>query len=179
MMTNNETTTTTTNKPAITKPELLQANPVYFTTYTQAKAAGLSAHNEVRKLFEHLTGTQLSTGSVYAWLLRFHRSEVKRNVNCYGAGCNVKKGRSSKCLFIDKHGEKMIRTNVGWQPEYRAMLAPELCRERDEDMVVHHIDGNHTNNTPSNLQIMTRSEHSSLHMRAVWAARKAKAAQAK
>ena len=31
------------------------------------------------------------------------------------------------------------------------------------NMVVHHIDGDKANNDPSNLQIMTRSEHSRLH----------------
>jgi hypothetical protein len=33
------------------------------------------------------------------------------------------------------------------------------------DEVVHHIDGNRQNNEPSNLQLMSRGEHTSLHAR--------------
>ena len=33
------------------------------------------------------------------------------------------------------------------------------------EYVVHHIDGNRQNNDPSNLQVLTRGEHTSLHIR--------------
>ena len=39
-----------------------------------------------------------------------------------------------------------------------------LGRKLAKDEVVHHLDGNKLNNDPSNLQVMTRAEHSRLHM---------------
>ena len=39
-----------------------------------------------------------------------------------------------------------------------------LGRKLAKDEVVHHIDGNKLNNDPSNLQVMTRAEHSRIHM---------------
>jgi hypothetical protein len=38
-----------------------------------------------------------------------------------------------------------------------------LNRKLNKNEVVHHIDGNKQNNCVENLQVMTRSEHSSLH----------------
>lgn len=39
----------------------------------------------------------------------------------------------------------------------------ELGRALRSDEVVHHIDGDNTNNNPSNLKLMTQSEHAKLH----------------
>ena len=52
--------------------------------------------------------------------------------------------------------------------EHRKIMKLKLGRELMPDEVVHHIDGNPYNNKPSNLAVMTRSEHSRLHIKEYW-----------
>ena len=47
-----------------------------------------------------------------------------------------------------------------------------LGRTLLKNEVVHHIDGNYLNNDPENLQVMTKSEHTQLHVREQIALRK-------
>ena len=51
-----------------------------------------------------------------------------------------------------------VKTDQGWQREHRVVARPA------PGQVVHHIDGDPTNNAPENLEIMTQSEHAELHM---------------
>lgn len=46
---------------------------------------------------------------------------------------------------------------------HRHIMQEHLGRKLDINEVVHHIDGNTLNNELSNLQVMSRSEHSRLH----------------
>ena len=48
---------------------------------------------------------------------------------------------------------------------HRVVAEQQLGRPLRSDEIVHHIDGNKRNNNPSNLRVMTRSEHASLHAR--------------
>lgn len=44
----------------------------------------------------------------------------------------------------------------------RAFIDPTI-KKNDRNTSIHHIDGNPSNNVPSNLRIMTNAEHQSLH----------------
>ena len=55
--------------------------------------------------------------------------------------------------FSDGSGEK----------EHRYLMEQHLGRKLTADEVVHHIDGDRTNNNLSNLVVMQRGEHSALH----------------
>lgn len=55
--------------------------------------------------------------------------------------------------FSDGSGEK----------EHRYIMEQQLGRKLTTDEVVHHIDGNRSNNNLSNLVVMNRGEHSALH----------------
>ena len=47
--------------------------------------------------------------------------------------------------------------------EHRLIMQNVLGRKLDRNEVVHHIDGNKSNNSLENLIVMTRSEHTRLH----------------
>ena len=51
----------------------------------------------------------------------------------------------------------------GYAPEHRVIASKKIGRPLRDNEVVHHRDGNKLNNKPSNLQVMTRSEHWKTH----------------
>ena len=48
---------------------------------------------------------------------------------------------------------------------HRIVAEKTLGRPLEKGEIVHHIDGNKRNNDPSNLMVMTQSEHCRLHFR--------------
>jgi len=60
---------------------------------------------------------------------------------------------------------------------YRRMVEKRQCNRcaATEQLVVHHRDGVHTNNAPSNLEVLCSPCHTSHHKQEWWAARKASA----
>ncbi len=47
--------------------------------------------------------------------------------------------------------------------EYRIIAGNKIGRTLRDDEIVHHIDGDATNNDPSNLEIMSQSDHAAEH----------------
>lgn len=58
---------------------------------------------------------------------------------------------------------KLYLSNGKVVEEHRYVMANLLRRELGPDEAVHHKDENKQNNDPSNLEILTRSEHASHH----------------
>lgn len=56
-------------------------------------------------------------------------------------------------------GYRIVYRNGKRIPEHRAVAMDILGRDLFSDEVVHHKDGNRSNNTPDNLVVMKRSEH--------------------
>lgn len=52
--------------------------------------------------------------------------------------------------------------------EHRAVMEEIIGRPLLPDEVVHHKDGNKNNNSPENLELMKRTEHSSIHTKIRW-----------
>ena len=84
-------------------------------------------------------------------------------------GSNNPHWKSGK--IFDGHGRKVFYMPEHPNPsfckiyvyEYRLIMEKKLGRYLTSDEVVHHIDGDHTNNAIENLQIMSQSEHLKLH----------------
>ena len=64
--------------------------------------------------------------------------------------------------LLKTQGGKTYKKYLG-RHEHRVVAEGMLGRSLRPDEVVHHIDGDKTNNSPSNLAVMTRKEHAALH----------------
>lgn len=74
-----------------------------------------------------------------------------------------------------RKGEQNGRFKDGTQSTiYRKMVEKDACATcgTTDNLCVHHKDEDHTNNVPSNLEILCMSCHTSLHKQAWWNARK-------
>jgi len=56
-----------------------------------------------------------------------------------------------------------MANSQGYVPEHRWIMSKKIGRPLTKDEIVHHIDGNHKNNNPKNLIIMTEFEHKHHH----------------
>ena len=65
------------------------------------------------------------------------------------------------CYFYDP--EHPLNTKTGWIYYHRHVASLKIGRWLTSKEVVHHIDGNIFNNDPSNLQVVTQSEHNLIH----------------
>ncbi len=60
-------------------------------------------------------------------------------------------------------GEGKSYTKTYGRHTHRVVAEQMLGRPLQKGEIVHHIDGNKRNNDPSNLMVMTQSEHCRLH----------------
>lgn len=96
---------------------------------------------------------------------------------------------SLKCMYTSRRGENhplwnggiskddgYIRQRVDCKlvQQHRKVMEDYLGRKLRPDEIVHHKDHNRANNDISNLEVMTRSEHSRLHAREKWEKQKQK-----
>ena len=61
------------------------------------------------------------------------------------------------------HPYKRIKINGKCKDEHRLVVERAIGRELLSSEIVHHIDGNKQNNDLSNLEVMSRSKHTTLH----------------
>lgn len=77
---------------------------------------------------------------------------------------HIKKlGLRKKHGFWYENGYRVVYENGHEIKEHILVMEKKLGRKLTTDEVVHHIDGNKTNNNPNNLLVMNRGEHSRLH----------------
>lgn len=76
---------------------------------------------------------------------------------------NIRKFVSKGDYYYAVVPEHPNRTKNNYVLAHRVIMENHLGRLLDTNEIVHHIDGNKKNNLIENLQLMTSSEHSSLH----------------
>jgi hypothetical protein len=108
-------------------------------------------------------------GNTYTVNLR-RRLAISRfcSRSCRGSGPNPK-----KAVTGEKHPKYVpvgtrrvwkgvpgvqVKTDQGWEREHRVVAQPGT------NQVVHHINGDPTDNRQENLEIMTQAEHARLHL---------------
>jgi hypothetical protein len=91
--------------------------------------------------------------------------------SCRGSGPNAKKAhhgvRHPRFVPLGTQrnwkGVLMVKTRTGWEREHRA-VAGVITRPRGQPrLIVHHRNGDPTDNRPENLAVMTQAEHAKLH----------------
>lgn len=104
---------------------------------------------------------------------------------------DTKRSCSLRCAGRARSGANNVRFNGGlstfndgrtiivhrdgkWSFYYRALMEAHLGRELRSDEVVHHINGDQTDDRIENLQVLTRAEHLAIHRPELLAARRAK-----
>jgi hypothetical protein len=74
------------------------------------------------------------------------------------------KRRPIGSVHQDSRGYRFIKVSKNkWVEEHRLVLERHLDRALSKDEVVHHINGNPSDNRPENLVAMTKSNHQKLH----------------
>ena len=67
------------------------------------------------------------------------------------------------CIML-KNGYKVILVSKKkYEYEHRVLMEKHLNRKLNKNEIVHHIDGNKSNNSIKNLKILDKKEHDRLH----------------
>ncbi len=66
-------------------------------------------------------------------------------------------------LYRQKQGEKSWNHSVNGEVVHRKIAEEKIGRKLLPGEEVHHIDGNHFNNDPNNIIILSKSEHAKIH----------------
>ena len=86
-----------------------------------------------------------------------------------GPGHKKKRNDGYIYVYFPKHPESNAE---GYVMEHRLIMEAQIGRPIRKGEVVHHINHDKSDNRIENLQLMTFKEHSGLHMKERWAARK-------
>ena len=99
--------------------------------------------------------------------LGLRRPAARRaGVGCGESNPSWKGGRRQRT-----DGYWIVWTTDGERLEHRVIMEKHLCRPLSVDEIIHHIDGDKSNNTVGNLMLMSQSEHVRLHAPDMHAAR--------
>ena len=87
---------------------------------------------------------------------------AEKNPNWRGG--KIQDGRGRAMVYAPNHpGARLCGGSHIY--EYRLIAEQKIGRTLADNEIVHHINGDATDNRPENLEVMTQSEHAKLHMR--------------
>ena len=99
---------------------------------------------------------------------------------CYGT---TRRGANNPRFnggMSESQGRTIVVARDGsWEFYYRVLMAAHLGRDLRSDEIVHHINGDHTDDRLENLEVVTRADHIELHRDALLAARQEREQQEK
>lgn len=106
-------------------------------------------------------GLNVSSSVVLKYLKKYEIPRRSRNTrsSCFQGGRNI---CSNGYVEIIIPGHPSTNTR-GYVYEHRVVAEKRLGRYLRTDEVVHHIDGNKTNNAPENLIVLSNEQHATLH----------------
>lgn len=112
------------------------------------------AGDSIRKCVENLPVTHQS----------FRVLMVRRNIQLRPNSYRPKSGR-----WLNRNGYYVVWHNNKKRLEHRVIVERILGRPLLDKEIVHHINGNKTDNSPENLELTNHSDHSTEHATARWA----------
>lgn len=93
---------------------------------------------------------------------------IKRSSRWVCKKCSTEKTNKSRSSSIgatrtNKKGYVEEKTDSGWLRQHRIVMESAIGRKLLSHELVHHKDGNKSNNSPSNLEIEVWGEHTKTH----------------
>lgn len=91
------------------------------------------------------------------------RTPWNKGVKGYNSGNKHPMWKGGINKMVNGYLRDLIVGKGKYELEHRKIIEQLMGRKLTKEEVVHHIDGNRTNNHINNLVLMTRSEHQKLH----------------
>lgn len=103
-------------------------------------------------------------GKTQHWLYPkpfFGRRRLKREESCYTRTGDIRKNKQGYVLeFLNPNNEfYAMANNGGYVMQHRLVMAKHLGRVLNETEIVHHINGDKTDNRVENLNLLDRLTH--------------------
>jgi hypothetical protein len=81
--------------------------------------------------------------------------------------------RGYKMILVDDHPNAVLKGGgLKYVREHRIVMEKHIGRLLTKDEVVHHKNGNTLDNRIENLELMTNSQHCSMHIKEAWKRKK-------